>query len=320
MEQRVIAGRYALEEPLGEGSWRATDTELGREVVVRVGAEADVAAATLAHPNIARIFDQGEADGERFVVLEHLPGGSLAERGLLTEESARDVAAALAYAHGQGVGHGSLSAETIRFDEEGRAKVVDFGATGGPEDDVRAFGALLAEAGLEAAAAAALAGDLAGAAAALRPAAPTPVPDPEPATQILPPAAPARRRSPVLALVVLAALLAAGIGAALLATAGDSSSADERTGSLSVPVPTGSSSEETVAPPPAPATTEETTTEEKTTSGQTTTTAPPPPPPPTTAPPPPTTAPPPPTEEPPPPTEEPPPPTEATPPPTDPGG
>ena len=72
MERRTIAGRYELIEQIGDSSWRATDTELGREVLIRSPA-GDIAAATLAHPNIVRVFDQGEDDGQPYAVLEHLP-------------------------------------------------------------------------------------------------------------------------------------------------------------------------------------------------------------------------------------------------------
>ena len=72
MAQRIVAGRYELLEPLGPG-WRARDADLGREVVVLLGDEADAAAAAPAHPSIGRIFDRGEADGEQFAVFEYVP-------------------------------------------------------------------------------------------------------------------------------------------------------------------------------------------------------------------------------------------------------
>ena len=72
MAQRIVAGRYELLERLGPG-WRARDADLGREVVLLLGDEADAAAADPTHPNIGRIFDRGEADGEQFAVFEYLP-------------------------------------------------------------------------------------------------------------------------------------------------------------------------------------------------------------------------------------------------------
>jgi hypothetical protein len=68
--ERIVAGRYELLERLGPG-WRARDADLGREVVLLLGEEADAAPE---HPSIGRIFDRGEADGEQFAVFEYLPG------------------------------------------------------------------------------------------------------------------------------------------------------------------------------------------------------------------------------------------------------
>jgi eukaryotic-like serine/threonine-protein kinase len=337
VEQRLIAGRYELREPLGGSSWLATDTELGRDVLVQLGRTGSTGATPLSHESIARVFDHGEADGEHFVVREYLPGGSLGERGAssLSETdahtAARDVAAALAYAHEQGVAHGALNEANVLFDAEGRAKIADFAGVGEPQDDVRAFGGILqslatAAPALAPAAAAALAGELDSAELLAR-VEDIVVPAPavsEPTTLIvLPPhaAPPARRRSVVAALAVLAALLAAGIGAAYLATSGGSETNEPTQESPGVPASTEASTSETDAPPPA--TTADTT--EATTTGTTTartstaraTTAPPSAttePPPTTAPPP--TTEPPATTEPPPTTTEPPPTETEEPPPT----
>jgi len=76
---RTIGSRYELLEQLGDSSWRAVDKELGRDVLVRLPATR-VVGATLVHPNVVQVFDQGEADGEPYAVLEFLPGGSLEQR------------------------------------------------------------------------------------------------------------------------------------------------------------------------------------------------------------------------------------------------
>ena len=93
MADRVIAGRYRLERRLGTGAmsevWAAEDLELDRTVAVKLrAADADAerfdrearAAAALSHPNICALYDYGDADGRRFMVLEYLPGGSLDDR------------------------------------------------------------------------------------------------------------------------------------------------------------------------------------------------------------------------------------------------
>lgn len=162
MAEKLFGGRYALVEELGDSLWRAEDRVLGREVSVRMLGEAEStapAAAKLAHPNIARLFDHGEADGERYEVHEYVRGETLAERlerEPLSEAEAQSLAAeiqaALAYAASQGVGHGALTAASVLVDERGHARVRGFGA-GAPADDEQAAAALLAALGVGAGAA-----------------------------------------------------------------------------------------------------------------------------------------------------------------------
>src|SRR5690349_11646637 len=119
MADEVIAGRYRLIEPLGRGAmssvWLAQDEELGRSVALKMlGPTADRqrferearAAAALSHPNIAAVYDYGEAEGRPYMVLEHLPNGSLEDRlkrGALPDDEtmriATEIAAGLAHAH-----------------------------------------------------------------------------------------------------------------------------------------------------------------------------------------------------------------------------
>ena len=144
----MFAGRYRLEQQLGAGSmaevWLAIDTQLGRPVAlkllrthadpVRFEREAR-AVASLSHPNICRLYDYGSEGGRPFMVFEHLAGGTLEERlgegGPLPDSEtatiAAEVAAGLAHAHEHGLIHRDLKPANILFDEEGRAKVSDFG-------------------------------------------------------------------------------------------------------------------------------------------------------------------------------------------------
>jgi serine/threonine-protein kinase len=192
----LIAGRFRLERVLGRGGmsevWLAQDLELEREVAVKLLLAAGTvprferearSAASLSHPNIVGVFDFGEFEGRPYLVLEHLPGGTLDERlsavkpGPLPYEHtaaiARDIAAGLAHAHEHGIVHRDLKPSNVLFDGEGRAKIADFGvaralsdvtltttgavvgtaqymapeqASGGavgPESDVYAFGVIL---------------------------------------------------------------------------------------------------------------------------------------------------------------------------------
>jgi serine/threonine protein kinase len=126
--QEVLAGRYELPEVLGRGGmgvvYRATDQVLGRSVaiktlpvdraedpssVARFEREA-LAAAGLNHPNVVAVYDSGQADGTRFIVMECVAGKNLAqlgrERGPLPAEEAAEIgsqtAGAIAAAHRAG--------------------------------------------------------------------------------------------------------------------------------------------------------------------------------------------------------------------------
>jgi len=162
MADRLIAGRYRLDSLLGRGGmsevWCATDTELGRRVALKLLApDQDIARfeheartfAALGHPNVTQLYDYGQADGRPFMVLEYVPGGTLEERlrdGPLADEQtwtvAADIAAGLAHAHARGVVHRDLKPSNVLFDEEGRAKLADFGIA-----RMAARGATLTEAG-----------------------------------------------------------------------------------------------------------------------------------------------------------------------------
>src|SRR5579862_8890819 len=148
MSETVIAGRYRLDRLLGHGGmsevWQATDLELDRRVALKLLApDADTArferearaVAALGHANVTQLYDYGEADGRPYMVLEYLTGGTLQDRlrpGVPlpdgdTHAIAADIAAGLAHAHARGVVHRDLKPANILFDEEGRAKVGDFG-------------------------------------------------------------------------------------------------------------------------------------------------------------------------------------------------
>jgi serine/threonine protein kinase len=150
MMDAVVAGRYRLVEQIATTGmsevWRAHDLELDRPVALKllgVGSQADPerfqreaqAAAGLSHPNICRLFDYGETDGRRYIVFELLGGGSLEERlragqPLPDDEAARiagELASALAYAHSRGVVHRDVKPTNVLFDEDGNAKLADFG-------------------------------------------------------------------------------------------------------------------------------------------------------------------------------------------------
>ena len=151
-EHRVLGGRYRVGPPLGQGGtacvYDGYDTRLARPVAIkqlRPEVAADVAmrrrfeqeartAAQLTHPNAVAVYDTGEEAGQTFLVMERLPGRSLADRireGPLGPEEAvgvaTDVLAALRAAHSLGSVHRDVKPGNILLTEEGRAKVADFG-------------------------------------------------------------------------------------------------------------------------------------------------------------------------------------------------
>lgn len=151
---RVLAGRYELRQPLGEGGtaevYRALDHRLDRDVAVKVlrpefGHDADArnrfavearSAAALNVSNIVPVYDFGAADdGSLFIVMRFIDGPSLRrvleDRATLPTAAAldlsRQIADALAAAHTHGLIHRDVKPGNILIDRAGTAHLTDFG-------------------------------------------------------------------------------------------------------------------------------------------------------------------------------------------------
>ncbi|NUR82773.1 MAG: Stk1 family PASTA domain-containing Ser/Thr kinase, partial [Nonomuraea sp.] len=150
---RLLDGRYRIESRIARGGmatvYLALDIRLDRTVALKVmhrslaedpafvrrfiGEAKSV--ASLSHPNVVHVFDQGTDNDIVYLSMEYVPGKTLRdvlrERGRLPAREALEVMipvlAALGAAHQAGMVHRDVKPENVLLTDDGRVKVVDFG-------------------------------------------------------------------------------------------------------------------------------------------------------------------------------------------------
>jgi serine/threonine-protein kinase len=148
----LVNGRYRIVGLLGRGGmgevYRATDLTLAQPVALKFLPEAGVTervlerfhaevriARQISHPNVCRVYDIGEVDGQPFISMEYVDGEDLADLllriGRLPAgkalETARKICAGLAAAHDKGVIHRDLKPQNIMLNKRGEPVIMDFG-------------------------------------------------------------------------------------------------------------------------------------------------------------------------------------------------
>ena len=165
----VIDDRYEISAHLGSGGmaevYCATDTQLGRNVALKILHERFAAdeefverfkreassAAGLAHQHVVGVYDRGEWEGTSYIAMEFVSGRTLkqiiVEEGPLDPQGAVDLTVqilrAARFAHRRGIIHRDFKPQNVIVDDEGRAKVTDFGIARAGASDMTQTGSIL---------------------------------------------------------------------------------------------------------------------------------------------------------------------------------
>jgi serine/threonine-protein kinase len=149
----IVAERFRIIGLLGRGGmgevYRADDLKLGQPVALKFLPHASSQdqslidrfhgevrnARQISHPNVCRVYDIGEVNGDHFISMEYVDGEDLATLlsrigrlpGVKALEIARQLCSGLAAAHEKGVLHRDLKPANVMVDGHGRARITDFG-------------------------------------------------------------------------------------------------------------------------------------------------------------------------------------------------
>ncbi|HEY6672092.1 MAG TPA: serine/threonine-protein kinase [Solirubrobacterales bacterium] len=165
MKRRIGADRYELEHRLGHGGmatvYRARDLKLERQVAIKLLADNFAGdeevrrrfarearlAARLDHPNVVQVFDVGEDDDRPYIVMEHVEGGTLADRlsrrrrSLDRSEALRllgQLCEGLGHAHSKKLVHRDIKPQNLLLRaSDDCLKITDFGIARAAEETTR---------------------------------------------------------------------------------------------------------------------------------------------------------------------------------------
>jgi beta-lactam-binding protein with PASTA domain/predicted Ser/Thr protein kinase len=167
--ETIVDGRYRVLRRIGSGGmaevYCAEDLQLGRKVALKVlhgrFAEDDEfverfrreasSAAGLQHQHVVSVYDRGEWDGTYYIAMEFLDGRPL--KSIIQQEAPLDAERAIdftvqilraaRFAHRRGIIHRDLKPHNVIVDEEGRAKVTDFGIARAGASDMTQTGSIM---------------------------------------------------------------------------------------------------------------------------------------------------------------------------------
>ncbi|MEA2195244.1 MAG: eukaryotic-like serine/threonine-protein kinase, partial [Solirubrobacteraceae bacterium] len=168
-DDAVIDDRYKISAHLGSGGmaevYCATDMQLGRNVALKILHERFAAdeefverfkreassAAGLAHQHVVAVYDRGEWEGTSYIAMEFVSGRTLkqiiVEKGPLEPQRAVDLTVqilrAARFAHRRGIIHRDFKPQNVIVDDDGRAKVTDFGIARAGASDMTQTGSIL---------------------------------------------------------------------------------------------------------------------------------------------------------------------------------
>jgi beta-lactam-binding protein with PASTA domain/predicted Ser/Thr protein kinase len=167
--ETIVDGRYRVLRRIGSGGmadvYCAEDLQLGRQVALKVlhgrfAADDEFverfrreasSAAGLQHQHVVSVYDRGEWDGTYYIAMEFLDGRSL--KSIIRQEAPLDperaidltvqILRAARFAHRRGIIHRDLKPHNVIVDDEGRAKVTDFGIARAGASDMTQTGSIM---------------------------------------------------------------------------------------------------------------------------------------------------------------------------------